>query len=425
MKCRTLQVNCIPSIKRHVYCIPQLDNNYVSVSWQYVNMTLIIIGFIASALTFNISQNITLSMYGPRFSFFVGQFTNICRVPLCFILYKSMVNTDKRHIIEQLDFPKKYYFGFAILDSFGIILLGLGSPHIPGPLENALNQVTIPISLISTYIIMKKNFRWQIFVGIPIIFVGMIWSIIGSNAFTEHEQDAKIGPCLIYLLGNVCFGISFVLKEWFMRNADIKSNPYHMLFWVSVIVVPISFTIYPIQTVIGEEPIPLLELPQAFFDGFKCMIGIDNHNKDCALTFIPLLIFTLSAFVYSVMTVLITKQCSALIQYIVQSITIPIYIFCYSLPIVMPDKVDSFTQDVIIGLIIILVGQFIYVFGDPDVIDKKDILDKENPKFDQQSYIYGYGINDDNTPTYAGTPHAIESGYGAVINPNSLLCDRI
>jgi drug/metabolite transporter (DMT)-like permease len=370
---------------------------------------ILAISFVLSTVITNLAQKITMDLFN-NYGFYAIQFMNTLYVPLGFIL---LCIVNKGCSKKNQDFPHLLYFFLAWVDSLGVLLTGLTNSETPGETQVFLNQLNIIFSMIISYLILGKKYKWQSLAGGLIILGGIaLLSVIGDK---QNHKGSKYNSwsCVVYGIGCSLFSLSFVIKElffrkdvneimpWYIRKITCLSkekkihttSPYHLTTWVAVYMVPITFVLYFIKNLITKGINPFSKIGVNKFtsvldDGAKCMVGINSNVSDtCYGTqvfgnefslFTWLMIFSVGTFVAGVIAVLLTEKGSALIQYVSQSLTVPLGAFAYTNKSIM----GPFTEEIksvysYIGFGILLAGLVLYVFGDPDLLENRE-EDKKN-----------------------------------------------
>lgn len=88
---------------------------------------------------------------------------------------------------------------------FAINFLGISTsnPHLSGPFQAVLSQIGVPLSLMFTWVLLRRKFPWNAWLGALLVFIGVILpSII--------DQSSSRGDAvwiLLFILGNVPLGL--------------------------------------------------------------------------------------------------------------------------------------------------------------------------------------------------------------------------
>ena len=346
--------------------------------------------FILWTVITNISTKITMDRFQERYSFYAAQFMNILYVPFGFILLAYL---GKKVPENAKKFPQWIYFYIAIFDSFGVLLNAIANENTPGELQTLLSQFTIPFSMLGSYFYLKKRYGYMAYIGAIVILGG-----ISISAFTATSSSgSKFNPisCIIYASSFVFFAFSFVAKEWcfnhspnarlgpkftklFRLSEDMEipnASPYHLTTWVALWMVPITFAIYFIQCIPGFGSVDVSDLIPNLIGGAKCMVGISSYPDDtCYGTWMPLwmwlMVFSIGTFVSGVLAVMLTQKASALVQFISNSVTIPLSSLTYAFAPLMYPFTESVSLWNIASICVILIGLTIYTFGDKDIYRK-------------------------------------------------------
>ena len=97
-------------------------------------------------------------------------------------------------------------------------------------------------------------------------------------------------------------------------------------------------------------------------------MGINTYQSDnCTSSWIPALLMTLAKFIDGILAVMLTRQASALVQFISQSLTVPLIAFTYAFKPIMLTYTENVSSWNIVSIFIILFGLGVYANGDGDL----------------------------------------------------------
>ena len=350
--------------------------------------------------------------FGERYSFFAAQFMNTLYVPLGMILIAILnfvsLKKNKTKVVTKVHtkFPQIIYAYCGLLDSFGIILTAISNRKTPGELQTLFSQLTVPFSMCWSMLLLKKRYNYKAFLGSLIILGGIALSafthISHSNTleFFNQNSPTNILHCATYASGFVFFSLSFVIKEWcfnhdpdsiiyvvtpannrifkkFLKITGLikiigepvsQASPYHLATYSGAWIILFSFIVYLFQLLPSFGNFTLSELFYNFIYGAKCLVGINTYQGDnCTNSWIPALLMTLAKFIDGILAVMLTKQASALVQFISQSLTVPLIALTYAFKPIMLTYTENISSWNIISIFIILFGLGVYANGDGDL----------------------------------------------------------
>ena len=344
----------------------------------------------------NISQKISILMFTEDYSFYVIQVMNIAYVIFGIVMVVS-IHLISRNFFTSVEknFSKLQYLLIAVVDSFGILLQGIGNQFTPGILQTLLGQVIIPVSIILSIVMLKRKYSWISYLGALIVIGGIVISFIPD--FSHKIKDLRWYSCIIYTAGVVFMALSFILKE---KAFDNGASPYLLTVFVAVLMVPITFLIFPIQSIPGFGGLPITDFPKILSKGVLCTGGTKaDPNMTCENSWVPLLLFCIFSFLSGVAAVVLTDKASAVVKTLSNGLTIPITTIGYSLKFIMGAYTEKFNIFNIVGIVIVLIGFITYSYGSyrkSKETDYSQLLsdDEINEEIDSQ-LLSDYEINEE------------------------------
>jgi drug/metabolite transporter (DMT)-like permease len=119
---------------------------------------------------------------------------------------------------QDVPFPTLCMMGF--LDAAGSVLSTMGGAYTAGAVQNLLNQVIIPMTLVLSFLFLGQTFTLAQSSGAGIIFVGAAVAVFPS--FTGQQG----GPNTSSALGIAVFLVSVIPGTWHSPNPHASSPQY-------------------------------------------------------------------------------------------------------------------------------------------------------------------------------------------------------
>eukprot|EP00397_Hematodinium_sp_SG-2012_P028518 GEMP01030028.1.p1 GENE.GEMP01030028.1~~GEMP01030028.1.p1 ORF type:complete len:249 (+),score=33.07 GEMP01030028.1:173-919(+) len=214
----------------------------------HYNVVLVLAGLIAMGVLNFAVLKMMYATYGDvdgqNFAFFANQGNNFLYIVLGgAVVYPRMLFTNS--ITPQMrQFPRRHFLKMATLDAFGTFLTSVGAPRTPGQLQPLLNQTLIPITMLLSYIVLRKQFGcWKIS-GALLITGGAILSSLPQILHKVHDPTKSYSMSIMfYALSNVPMACSAVYKE--RSFSKTRLDVWYLTQWVSVYQFLVTFLLIP------------------------------------------------------------------------------------------------------------------------------------------------------------------------------------
>eukprot|EP01090_Pellita_catalonica_P023260 TRINITY_DN945_c0_g1_i1.p1 TRINITY_DN945_c0_g1~~TRINITY_DN945_c0_g1_i1.p1 ORF type:complete len:449 (-),score=34.02 TRINITY_DN945_c0_g1_i1:11-1315(-) len=368
-------------------------------SWKNAILVTLVLFYVLTSCITNISFKLSINHFQTRYSFFVIQFMNILYVILGIAMLLVLYCFSKKRRTRPskpwtaIAMVQGVFFAIAILDSIGTLLQGIGNQYTPGQYQTLLNQLTIPITMVLSYYLLKARFSWWTILGATVIICGVLVTVIPSSS---SGTSSRWYSMLIYASATLFFSFSFIWKERLFKTKSIKLqtetiSPYDLTTYVAFYMVFVTFVLYPIQAVPGFGGLPLDNMLPNLRDGANCFLGRNSQPGDmCPDSWLPLLLFSIFTFVSGVLAVVITAKGSAVLQFLANAAILPLTNLGFSFKFIMNSSVESFSTWSIIGLLVVLGGFTVYSISDYMSSRSRDLKSGEVVDFsdsDEESVI--------------------------------------
>lgn len=294
------------------------------------------------------------------YEFFANQFNVAMYVAMAAAVVLQRRISYGAHWWRKQSCPLNSLMFMGFLDSAGSILSTIGGAYVAGALQNLLNQVIIPFTLLLSFIFLGQTYTPAQTCGAVVIFLG------ASVAVVQPGGADGVGASATTWLGLVLFfasiipaAMSNVYKEYSFSKFQL--DLFYLTTFVSLIQVLFGFLFLPLLQVPAFGGVPIREIPQQFSLGFKCFLGQNSlPGDDCDDAMLTMIGYVVVNFLYNVLTLIITKTGGATLLVISAALALPVTNFAFKLKVVMGEDTEPFEWSDVIALVIVLAGFLMY-----------------------------------------------------------------
>lgn len=312
----------------------------------------------------------------PNYPYFLSQITTVVYVPVFWSIVVWTRIFTRKITPQMMKFPKYKFFVMGALDALAGIFMLFGGVHTSGSTQALLLQAVIPITMFLSYILLKERYKSLQYLGAFVIVVGLGFVLVPQSLAKDSSGDNQLLFNLIFLASDIPQAFSSVYKEIaFTEEMDVN----YLQAWVAVWQVVFGLILCPINSLkfLGDNYMPISQIPNALVNGFKCMAGINSIVNDCWTeisipgipqcdscqnAWIPLLVYMTFNVLYNIAIVLVIKNAGANLLYFVMTLRLPLVQLAFSLSFINSPP-DTFKWYAIVGLIFILTGLVVYRFA--------------------------------------------------------------
>ena len=189
---------------------------------------------------------------------------------------------------NNINITRKKLFYIGLLDSISTIISTMCLPYISIIITVTLCKLSIPITMLLSYILLDKRYQWNHYLALCIILIGVLLTIIQYIQNSDNQNNPF--TIFFYIISIFPSVISDIYKEKILKK-KLEVNLYwmntHISFW---------------QLIIGvfTAPIMVLYLHYGYQNsidfmnyvnnGLKCQFALSN-NSDCNKSLFWLLIY--------------------------------------------------------------------------------------------------------------------------------------
>jgi len=268
---------------------------------------------------------------------------------------------------EQAEMGKWPFFVMGGLDAFAGIMQVFAATYLPGPLLILLGQAAIPMSMLISKYLLKREYTPFQYLGAFIVAAGIATVLVPTI-----NGSGSVLWAIVMISSTVPMALSSVYKEIALGETEL--DPIFLNGWIAVFQFLFSLIVMIPATYTSEPPVPLADLPTNLWDGLRCFGGlnsvtcgpdqsVDECSPDDCYSRAPVLVSIYLVFnqIYNLLIILIIKYGSSNLLFMALTIMVPLGNFAFTLPFV-PGNAPLHVTD-IIGLIIIMSGLVCYRFA--------------------------------------------------------------
>lgn len=186
--------------------------------------------------------------------------------------------------------------------------------------------------------------------------------------------------------------------------------------WVALFQTLFTPILLPLTSVPGFSDVPIQEVPQEFWNGAKCFVGINTYigdRCDTRMVWLHVCVYLFINIFYNIFLLMVIKFGSASLLYISSALILPLANLSFTMPWIMDEFPDSFKRYSsslsvydIIGLVVILIGLVMYR-ALPEA-DEEAAAGKADEQEDRTTYYKQLGLDGDRTAS-----DAVSAGAGS------------
>ena len=265
---------------------------------------------------------------------------------------------------NNIDITQKKLLYIGILDSISTILSTMSLPYISIIVTITLCKLSIPITMLLSYLFLDKRYLWNHYVSLCVILIGVLLTII---PYIKNNIDNQNNPFALffYIVSIFPTVISDIYKEKILKK-KLETNLYWMNTYISIWQLFIGICTTPIMmfylTYGYSYPIDFIDYIK---NGLKCQFALSS-NSICNKSLFWLFIYQFISTTTNILAFTIIKYGSAMILLILTNIKLPLtYIFGYLLinyNIINSTSIKEIelSANNLISMILLVIGAFLY-----------------------------------------------------------------
>lgn len=315
-----------------------------------------------------------------------ANFLNIYNVffylPISFAYIIPMIKYGKQITPQQRKVPQKTFFVMGVLDSLASIMQVFASTYLPGTLLVLLSQSAIPISMVISLLLLKTKYKVPQYLGALVVAGGIVVVLVPRLLYPDSDDSGPTQSTSQILLWSIVMMVScapMTLSSVYKEKAlgDQELDPVYLNGWIAVYQFLFAIPLALPGGYVTDPPVPIQDLPENIYNGWKCYIGINSvvnignatelstsspiYYDDCSDSFLFVTVYMLFNVCYNILIILILKYGSANLLWLALTIMVPLSSMAFALDFVPGHEPARLTD--VLGLIVMLGGLCWYKFG--------------------------------------------------------------
>ncbi len=269
-----------------------------------------------------------------------------------------------------------WFISMALLDTVALYASLLSSSGVGPALRTVLQQFSIPLSMVASYIFLKRTFNWMHILGAVMMIIGIT---LCSFKIFEGKDESNVWWSLLFSASCIPLALGGCLKEWVMTNPTMPININIVNAYVSLFQLIITLLAYPAGFYIQENFVPkrgivlhnatvynVTSSYENFIEGVKCGIaGVNTYVwQECEKSVFTTWVYIICVVSFNTAMLLVIRDGSITLFFIANAVTIAIvgilsttavYSFFFNVK-------TSFSAWQIVGICLVIAGTCIYTY---------------------------------------------------------------
>ncbi|XP_052189219.1 protein CLT3, chloroplastic-like [Diospyros lotus] len=279
---------------------------------------------------------------------------------ILYLRYHAGIVTDK-----MLSLPKAPYIFVGLLEALGAASGMAAGAILSGAAIPILSQSFLVWQLLLSYIFLGRRYRFNQILGCFLVAIGVIITV-ASGSSAGSLMEAGIFWSLLMIISFLFQAADTVLKEIIFLNAtqQLKGrsldlfvvNSYGSAFQALFISLLLPF----LSKLWG---IPFHQLPSYLKDGAACFLNSGTVSSGCdGAPLLPLL-FVIVNMGFNISLLHLLKISSAVVSCLASTISVPISVFLFTLPLPYIGVASSLPPGFVAGAVVLMAGMLIYTWS--------------------------------------------------------------
>ncbi|XP_078437293.1 CRT (chloroquine-resistance transporter)-like transporter 2 [Wolffia australiana] len=296
-----------------------------------------------------------------EFPFFLAQLTTFGYVAV----YMSILYFRCRLGIvtkEMLSLPKSPFLAVGALEAIGVAVGMSAGAMLPGPVIPILTQAFLVWQLVFSSIILRRNYSFNQILGCLLVAGGVIIAL--SSGLSGGQLLSKEGLFwpLLMIASTAFQAAASIIKEFIFLDAAkrLQGKPLDIFVvnsFGSAFQALFVFLLLPFLS--NLKGIPFAELPGYMSRGAGCFL---NSGSEIGCEGAPLLplVYMLVNMSFNISLLSLVKISSAVVSSLSVTLSVPIAIYIFTLPLPLIPRGSSLDAFFLIGTGVLVLGLMIY-----------------------------------------------------------------
>lgn len=296
-----------------------------------------------------------------QYPFFLAQLATFGYVIVYFSILFLRFRAGKV-TVQMLALPKAPYLAVGLLEALGAVCGMAAGAILSGAAIPILSQSFLVWQLLLSFIFLGRRYRFNQLLGCFLVAAGVIITV-ASGSSAGSLMEASIFWSLLMILSFLFQAADTVLKEIiFLDSAKRLKGGSVDLFVVnsfgSAFQAVFICLLLPFLSKLWG--IPFDKLPLYVKDGAACFLNIGTGLSGCdGAPLLPLL-FVVVNMGYNISLLHLLKISSAVVSCLASTVSVPISVFLFTLPLPYLDAAASLPPGFVAGAITLVAGTFTY-----------------------------------------------------------------
>uniref|UniRef100_A0A1J3JLC0 Crt-like protein 1 n=1 Tax=Noccaea caerulescens TaxID=107243 RepID=A0A1J3JLC0_NOCCA len=266
---------------------------------------------------------------------------------------------------EMLSVPKIPFLIVGILESLALASGMAAAANLSGPSTTVLSQTFLIWQIFFSIIFLGRRYRVNQIFGCILVAFGVIVSVASGSGAAHSFKDAGIFWSLLMVSSFMLQGADTVMKEVIfldskkrLKGASLDLfvvNSYGSAFQVICIALLLPF----LSKLWG---IPFNQLPSYLRDGGACFLNIGAKITGCEGAPLLPIMFVMMNMAYNISLLRLIKISSAVVSSLASTVSVPIAVYCFTLPLPYLGVASSLPTGFVAGTVILVLGMLLYAW---------------------------------------------------------------
>nr|GEV24691.1 protein CLT1, chloroplastic-like isoform X1 [Tanacetum cinerariifolium] len=297
-----------------------------------------------------------------KYPFFLAQLATFGYVAVYFSIlhfrYRAGIVTD-----EMLSMPKAPLLVVGLLEALGAVCGMAAGAVLSGAAIPVLSQSFLVWQIILSYLFLGRRYKFNQLLGCFLVALGVIITV-ASGSSAGSLMQAGIFWSLLMIVSFLFQAADTILKEVIFLDAAKKLkggsvdlfvlNSYGSAFQALFICLLLPF----LSRLWG---IPFHQLPNYLSDGAACFLNMGTVSGCEGAPLLPVL-FCIVNMAYNISLLHLIKISSAVVSSLASTVSVPISVFLFTLPLPYLGVASSLPSGFIAGAVVLVMGMLIYAW---------------------------------------------------------------
>ncbi|XP_024982409.1 protein CLT1, chloroplastic-like [Cynara cardunculus var. scolymus] len=298
-----------------------------------------------------------------QYPFFLAQLATFGYVAVYFSIlhfrYRAGIVTD-----EMLSMPKAPLLVVGLLEALGAVCGMAAGAVLSGAAIPILSQSFLVWQIILSCLFLGRKYKFNQLLGCFLVAVGVIITV-ASGSSAGSLMEAGMFWSLLMIVSFLFQAADTILKEVIFLDAAKRLkggsvdlfvlNSYGSAFQALFICLLLPF----LSRLWG---IPFHQLPMYLSDGAACFLNMGTVSSGCEGAPLLPLLFCIVNMGYNISLLHLIKISSAVVSSLASTVSVPISVFLFTLPLPYLGVASSLPSGFIAGAVVLVMGMLIYAW---------------------------------------------------------------